>query len=166
MQKKIKEMTEQNVLQKLRAICSRSEHCSYEMQEKMTRWGVDEQTQARIISALVKGKYIDDKRFARAFANDKVRYNKWGKRKVEQALYLKHIDEDIRHSVLNDIEEDDFKTALQPLLQTKIKSIKAKSDYELNCKLIRFALGRGYELEEIKECLTSIFKEDKEKTTK
>lgn len=162
MQKKIKEMTEQNVLQKLCAICSRSEHCSYEMQEKMTRWGVDEQTQARIISALVKGKYIDDKRFARAFANDKVRYNKWGKRKVEQALYLKHIDEDIRHSVLNDIEEDDFKTALQPLLQTKIKSVKAKNDYELNSKLIRFALGRGYELEEIKECLTSIFKGNKE----
>lgn len=153
-------MTEQEALQKLGALCSRSEHCSYEMQDKMTRWGIDEQTQVRIISALKKGKFIDDERFARAFANDKVRYNKWGKHKVDQALYMKHINEDIRHRVLNEIEEADFKTALRPLLQAKTKSIKAKNDYELNCKLIRFALGRGYELDEIKECLTEIFNEE------
>lgn len=159
MQKKIKEITEKEALQKLGALCSRSEHCTFEMQEKMKRWGLDEQTQARIIATLIKGKYIDDERFARAFANDKVRYNKWGKRKVEQALFLKHIDEDIRHRVLDKIEDEDFKEALRPLLLAKMKSVKAKSDYELNCKLIRFAMGRGYDLEEINDCLEDIFRD-------
>ncbi len=159
MQKRTKEITEKEALLKLSAICSRSEHCTFEMQEKMTRWGLDEQAQARVIAALVKGRYVDDERFARAFANDKVRYNKWGKRKVDQALYFKHINEDIRQRVLADIEEDDYKEALKPLLIAKMKSVKAKSDYELSCKLIRFGISRGFDIEEIKDCLTEIFKD-------
>lgn len=162
MQKKVKEMTEQEALLKLGALCSRSEHCVFEMQERMRRWGLDEQTQANIIAALVKGRYIDEERFARAFANDKVRYNKWGKRKVDQALYMKHIDESIRRRVLDEIEEIDFKEALLPLLRAKLKSVKAKNDYELNCKLIRFAMGRGYDIDEIRYCLTSIFTESEQ----
>ena len=77
---------------------------------------------------------------------------------MEQALFLKHIDEDIRHRVLDEIEDEDFKEALRPLLLAKMKSVKAKSDYELNCKLIRFAMGRGYDLEEINDCLEDIFR--------
>lgn len=162
MQKRIKEITEKEALVKLGALCSRSEHCTFEMQEKMKRWGLDEEVQARVIATLIKGKYIDDERFARAFVNDKVRYNKWGKRKVDQALYFKHIDEDIRQRVLADIEEEDFKEALRPLLIAKMKSVKAKNDYELSCKLIRFGISRGFEIEEIKDCLTDIFKDIEE----
>ncbi len=160
MQKRTKELTEKEALLKLGALCSQSEHCTFEMREKMMRWGIDEQAQARIIATLVKGKYINDERFARAYANDKVRYNKWGRRKVDQALYFKHIDEDIRRRVLAEIEEEeDYKKALRPLLIAKMKSVKAKSDYELSCKLIRFGISRGFDIDEIKDCLTDIFKD-------
>lgn len=158
MQKNTRVISEKEALQKLGALCSRSEHCSFEMLEKMKHWGIDEQAQARIMEALVKGKYVDDERFARAYANDKVRYDKWGKRKVEQGLFMKRIGEDIRERVLSEIEEDDFKNALMPLLAAKMKSVKAKNDYELSCKLIRFALGRGFGMEEIRQCLEELVK--------
>jgi regulatory protein len=96
---------------------------------------------------------VDDERFARAFAKDKVRYNKWGRRKVEQALWQKHIDEDIRKNVLNEIDDEEYLSVLRPLLKQKRKSIKAQNDYELNQKLMRFALGRGFTFDIIKQCI-------------
>ena len=153
MQKKIKEITEKEALQKLGALCSRSEHCTFEMQEKMKRWGLNEQTQTRIIATLIKGKYIDDERFARAFANDKVRYNKWGKRKVEQALWMKHIPKEISDPIFEEIEDGLYMETLLPLMQSKYKTIKAKNDYERSMKLIRFAMGRGFSIDLIHKCI-------------
>jgi regulatory protein len=93
-------------------------------------------------------------RFARAFVKDKVKYNKWGRRKVEQALWQKHIDEDIRQQVLDEIADEDYVLVLRPMLQQKRKSIKANSDYELNGKLIRFAVSRGFTMDIIKQCIS------------
>ena len=73
----------------LAALCAQAEHCQYEMLEKMRRWELDDEAQARVMQRLVSERYVDDERYARAFVKDKVRYNKWGRRKVEQALWQK-----------------------------------------------------------------------------
>ena len=148
-----KEMTEQEAYLQLAALCAQAEHCQQEMRDKMRRWELDETTQNRIVARLIKERYIDDERFARAFVKDKIRYNKWGRRKVQQALWLKHIDSDIQQRVLDEIDEKEYLDVLRPLLKQKRKSIKAESDYELNQKLVRFALGRGFGFDIIRQCL-------------
>ena len=148
-----KDMTEQEAYQQLAALCAQAEHCQQEMRDKMRRWELDETVQNRIISRLVKERYIDDERYARAFVKDKIRYNKWGRRKVQQGLWQKHIDADIQQQVLDEIDEKEYLDILRPLLKQKRKSIKAESDYELNQKLIRFALGRGFGFDIIRQCL-------------
>ena len=148
-----KEMTEQEAYLQLAALCAQAEHCQQEMRDKMRRWELDDATQNRIIARLVKERYIDDERYARAFVKDKIRYNKWGRRKVQQALWLKHIDTDIQQRVLDEIDEKEYLDVLRPLLKQKRKSIKAASDYELNQKLVRFALGRGFSFDIIRQCL-------------
>ena len=105
------------------------------------------------MARLVKERYVDDERYARAFVKDKVRYNKWGRRKVEQALWQKHIDEDISQQALDEVDDEEYLNVLRPLLKQKIKSIKAENDYERNQKLVRFALGRGFTFDIIKQCL-------------
>ena len=148
-----KEMTEQEAYLQLAALCAQAEHCQQEMRDKMRRWELDETTQNRIVARLIKERYIDDERYARAFVKDKIRYNKWGRRKVQQALWLKHIDTDIQQRVLDEIDEKEYLDVLRPLLKQKRKSIKAESDYELNQKLVRFALGRGFGFDIIRQCL-------------
>lgn len=148
-----KEITEQEAYLQLAALCAQAEHCQQEMRDKMRRWELDETAQNRIIVRLVKEHYIDDERYARAFVKDKIRYNKWGRRKVQQALWLKHIDADIQQRVLDEIDEKEYLDVLRPLLKQKRKSIKAESDYELNQKLVRFALGRGFGFDIIRQCL-------------
>ena len=148
-----KEMTEQEAYLQLAALCAQAEHCQQEMRDKMRRWELDDATQNRIIARLIKEHYIDDERYARAFVKDKIRYNKWGRRKVQQALWQKHIDTDVQQRVLDEIDEKEYLDILRPLLKQKRKSIKAESDYELNQKLVRFALGRGFSFDIIRQCL-------------
>jgi regulatory protein len=137
----------------LAALCAQAEHCQWEMLEKMRRWEVPEEAQARVMQRLVKERYVDDERYARAFVKDKIRYNKWGRRKVDQALWQKHIDEDIRKRVLDEVDDDEYLKVLRPLLKQKRKSTKANSDYELNQKLMRFAMGRGFTFDIIRQCI-------------
>ena len=137
----------------LAALCAQAEHCQYEMLEKMRRWELDDEAQARVMQRLVSERYVDDERYARAFVKDKVRYNKWGRRKVEQALWQKHVDEDIRQRVLDEVDDEEYLSVLRPLLKQKRKSTKANSDYELNQKLVRFAISRGFTYDIIRQCL-------------
>jgi regulatory protein len=148
-----KEMTEQEAYLQLAAICAQAEHCEQEMRDKMKRWELDETVQNRIIDRLTKERYIDHERYARAFVKDKIRYNKWGRRKVQQALWMKRIDNDIQQRVLDEIDEKEYLDVLRPLLKQKRKSIKADSDYEMNQKLVRFALSRGFTFDIIRQCL-------------
>ena len=145
--------TENEAYLALTALCAQAEHCQYEMLEKMRRWELSEEAQARVMSKLIKERYVDDERYAHAFVKDKIRYNKWGRRKVEQALWQKRIDDDIRTRVLDDVDDEEYLNVLRPLLKQKRKTIKAKNDYELNQKLVRFALGRGFTFDIIQQCM-------------
>ena len=149
----MKEVTEQGAYLQLASLCARAEHCQYEMTAKMRRWEMSDEAQARVMQRLVSEHYVDDERFARAFVNDKIRYNKWGRRKVEQALWMKRIDDDIRQRVLDEVDDEEYLDVLRPLLKQKRRSTKAASDYELNQKLVRFALSRGFTYDIIRQCL-------------
>lgn len=144
----MKPLSEEQVFQRLSAMCASAEHCTSEMTEKMRRWQVPEEIQSRIIERLTSGRFIDDERYCRAFVEDKITYNKWGRRKIEQALYMKRIPEETSARILDEIDPERYIENLRQLLQTKRKSVKANSEYELKGKLIRFALSRGFTMEE------------------
>ena len=146
-------MTYQMALQRLSALCASAEHCEYEMTEKMRKWEVEESDCERIMEYLRKAKFVDDERYARAFVKDKIKYNKWGRRKVEQGLWAKHIAEDIRQRVLDEVDESQYKSVLTDLLKLKRRSIKAANDYEMNRKLIKFALSRGFDYSIVRHCI-------------
>lgn len=146
-------MIEEIVFQRLSALCARGEHCQHDMTEKMKRWEVDEETQAAVMERLIKGRYIDDERYTRAFVHDKIAYNQWGRRKIEQALWLKHVDGDIVKAVLDDVDDEDYINALRPLLRQKEKSVKGRSDYERRMKLMQWAAGRGFTFDIIRQCM-------------
>ena len=148
-----KEKTEEEAFLQLAALCANAEHCQYEMLEKMKRWELSDEAQARVMARLIEERYVDDRRYARAFVKDKIRYNKWGRRKVQQGLWMKRIDKEIQDEVLDEIDEKEYLDVLKPLLKQKRKSIKANSDYELNQKLVRFAYGRGFTFDIIRQCL-------------
>lgn len=149
-------MTQEQIISKLTAVCARAEHCKDDMLRRMQRWQVDEATQREVISYLVKEKYIDEERYSRFFINDKIKYNRWGRRKVEQALYFKHIPREVYEPLLDDVANEDFESVLLPLLQNKEKSLKYANDYEKRMKLLRFAMQRGFSYEQADKCINML----------
>ena len=147
------EITETEALNRVAAYCSTAEHCRAEIAEKLQRWGIAYDAIDRIINRLEQEKYIDEERFCRAFINDKYRFAKWGKMKIGQALQLKKISSSVYWPYLNEIDEEEYHAVLQKLLVAKRKSVRAESEYELNGKLVRFALSRGFEMKDICRCI-------------
>lgn len=76
-----------------------------------------------------------------------------GKMKIAQGLYMKKIPSDVAWRHLNEIDDEEYLSILCDLLASKRKSIHAKDDYELNGKLMRFAMSRGFELKDIRRCI-------------
>ena len=149
-------MTKEQIISKLTAACARAEHCKDDMIRRMQRWQVDESLQQEVISYLVREKYIDEERYARFFINDKVKYNRWGRRKVEQALYFKHIPREVYEPLLDEVASEDFEEVLLPLLKNKEKNLKYANDYERRMKLLRFAMQRGFSYEQAEKCISRL----------
>ena len=138
-------MTKEQVLYKLTFLCARAEYCQHDMLEKMRKWEVNSVDKAEIMEYLLREKYVDEERYARHFISDKLRFNKWGRRKVEQALYMKRIPESIYRPILDEQCDDDYEDILMPLLRNKLRTVKGKNSYDIRNKIIRFALSRGFE---------------------
>ena len=64
-------------------------------------------------------------------------------------------DEDIRAG-LEEIDTEEYDGILKKMLKQKMKGIKAANDYERSMKLIRFAVGRGFTLEEVRRFVNQV----------
>ncbi len=149
----MKELNEEEALYKAAAYCSLAEHCSSEVSEKLDGWGVSSDSKRRILERLVAEKYLDENRYCRFFIHDKLKYDKWGRHKIAQALWMKKIPSEISAPLLEEIDEDEYRSVLRSLLESKRRTLSARNKYEMSGKLIRFALGRGFEMDEIRRCV-------------
>lgn len=152
-----KELTEKEALNKASAYCSKSEHCPSEVNEKLHQWGVtDEEVCQRIIVWLMKESYIDEARFCRSFANDKFRFNRWGKKKIELYLQQKGLPSSFIVEALEEISDEDALQHAIQLMSQKMKSIRTDNPYEVYAKLMRFATGRGIEMKIARQAIKTI----------
>ena len=136
------------------AFCSISEHCESEVRERLQKAGVSPDEADRIVDYLYDEQYLDAARYCRAFSRDRLRFAHWGRIKIQQALRLKGLpDADIRQA-LEELPEDEYLSILRSILQQKRRSLPDDEDaYTLRGKLIRFATGRGFTMDEILEHL-------------
>ncbi len=130
-------------------LCSRSEKCTSEIQEKLKQWGLSTEASVPVIEQLITEKYLNDERFARAYVKDKFRFNHWGKQKIEYMLRAKKINQEILDRAFEEIIEEDYAENLLKLIADKEKSVKAKDKYDKRNKIMRFAMGRGFESDKI-----------------
>ena len=150
------------VTARLAALCAKAEHCSGELDDKMRRWGVDADDRQTVMDYLTAHHYVDDSRYCEAFIEDKIKFNQWGRRKIEQALWAKHVPESISAPLLDCVPDEAYVEQLLPLLRQKWPTIKAETGYERSMKLIKFAMGRGYSMEQVRQCIDALGAEDAE----
>ncbi len=133
-------------LYKAAAYCSRSEHCSHEVREKLFAWDVTPEAHDPIIDRLISEKFLDDARFGRSYINDKYKYSRWGRIKIQHHLRAKGLHSQQIGELLSEVIDPTlYDDNLRQIIAEKHRTTRANSPYELKGKLVRFACSRGYE---------------------
>ena len=140
-----KPLTPGEALNKAAAYCTLCERCISEVSAKLTAWDVPHSEQEKIIERLTKEKFIDEERYCRAFVNDKVRFNRWGRIKITAALREKRLPQEHIKEALENIDEEIYLQSLQETIDIKRRELKGKDDFATQQKIIRHAASRGYE---------------------
>ena len=131
------------------ALCSRREYCCKEILAKLTR--LEAEDPSGIVQTLCRERYIDELRYATAFARDKSSLQGWGNLKIRVALQAKGIPAETIAAALGEIDAPAAEERLASLLRTKLRSLRGEPDEAARYrKLLRFGLGRGYDYEQIK----------------
>lgn len=140
-----KTMEPQAALLRLESLCARSEQCTFDLRQKLARWGVSSGDSEKIIAQLVAARFVDDLRFAVAYCRDKYRFSRWGRVKIAYGLRAKLIASHHINEALAVIDDVEYEAILVALIKTKAKAMKDVDTYEGRTKLFRYAALRGYE---------------------
>lgn len=132
------------LLKRMAGLCAKSEQCSFDIDAKLFRAGLPKDKREEILEYLKANRYVDDARYARSFAGDKVRFSAWGKRKIRMALAAKRIPSELISAALEAIEVKDYEEALERLIEAG-KKMADLSDRDQRARLYRRLLARGFE---------------------
>lgn len=147
----------EKVLDRMRNLCSRREYCRADIMKKaMSALDGDREKAEKVIEILVAEKYIDELRYASAFARDKSAISGWGETKIRYMLSSKGIPREVIDKALEEIDGAKAMTRLEKLMENKYRSLK--EDPQCRLKMLRFGLGRGYGYDEVSEVLEFLMK--------
>ncbi|MBM3419504.1 MAG: RecX family transcriptional regulator [Bacteroidetes bacterium] len=131
---------------KARRLCASREYCISEIRAKIEEWAlVPPQKSDEIIASLVSDRFIDEQRYASAFARDKLRYNKWGRIKISYALRMKDLPANVIAGALNGIDEQEYLLIASKLVERILKTKKKSDAGLLRASVVRSMQSKGFE---------------------
>ena len=142
-------MTEEvkDALRKAAMFCAYQERTQQEVRERLKEWGILGDDAEETIAELIQQNYLNEERFAKAFAGGKFRVKSWGKRKIKQHLQQRGISGYNLEQAMNEIAPNDYQETLKELLNKKRQGLRDTNSLVVKQKLVRYALSKGYESE-------------------
>lgn len=141
----MKQISDPEALNKAAAYCTLCERCISEVKAKLDAWGIGYASQTKIIDRLIDEKFIDENRYCRAFVNDKLRFNHWGRIKIRAKLIEKRLPRELIADALENIDEEEYNNVLRTLIANKAKEANTDEERKKKEKLLHFAASRGFE---------------------
>lgn len=148
-----KSLTKEQALQKLKHYCGYQERCHSEVKQKMYDLGVNKKEHDELIATLIEEKYLDEERFAIAFAGGKFRVKQWGRVKIKYELKHKQVSDYSIKKALLQIDEKEYLGLLKKLAAEKTKTLKNEQYLVRKKKTIDYLLQRGFEMELIMQIM-------------
>ena len=136
--------------------CAYQERSQQEVRDKLYEWGLRVDAVENIISKLISGNFLNEERFAKAYAKGKFNQKGWGKLKIKQGLKFKKVPDVLIKKALQGINDDDYLKALQNVLMKKAYTVVEKDSFKRKYKLQQYALSRGYESDLIGDVLRGL----------
>ena len=140
----------------MRQYCAYQERSHYEVQQKLYELGIRRQDQDEIISTLIEEDYLNEERFAKAFAGGKFRMKDWGRKKIYYALKEKKVSEYSIKKAIKEIDEEEYLKNLKELAQEKYEFLKDEQYPVRKKKTIDYMLQKGYEFDLVTRALNEL----------
>ncbi len=143
------------VLDALEAQCAKREYCTADIRRKaLERLDYDAAAAEEVVAALLAGRFVDDRRYAAAYAREKSSLSGWGPVKIRTTLLARGVSREDALAALEEIDPDRAAAKLEKVLEAKWRTLR--DDPQGRLKLIRFALSRGYDYEPIRPLVERI----------
>lgn len=141
-----KPFTKEKALEKLAALCSRSEQCEFDLTRKLCNWLVPPSDRKEIIDYLRDNRYLDDERFARSFTNDKARFSHFGPFRIRMELVKRKIPAPLIKNALEQVDKEVWKQGLLKNASAKARNLDLIGEvgYNNRNKLLRYLISRGF----------------------
>lgn len=139
--------------EKIERWCAMQERSHFDTRRKLASWGVPPDEQEQIVSELIGDNFLNEERFARAFASGRFKIKKWGWNKIENHLRQKKVSKYSIELAREEIDRADYLKTLAELIEKKSPKIKADSDWEHKQKILRYATTKGYSAGDVFEVL-------------
>ncbi|MBR5671328.1 MAG: RecX family transcriptional regulator [Bacteroidales bacterium] len=136
-------MTEEQIYNRMMALCSRREYCKRDIAAKIAALSEEVDAEA-MIARLIKERFIDENRYAAAFVRDKSRLAGWGEMKIRYALQKKGLEKETIAEAMGEIDPEEQLDRLAKLMQAKARTLKTATAEEKRAKLMRFAASKGF----------------------
>jgi regulatory protein len=136
--------------------CAVQDRCLSEMRQKLLAWGSSKEDAEPIVSRLVEEGFIDEQRFASAFARGKFHNLQWGKIKIVAELHRRNISNILIVNAVDEIDEGEYLETLTKLMHKKTKELRPGT-VENRFKVMRFLAGKGFEPEWIRKVMKADF---------
>jgi len=148
-------MSSDRILDSLKKQCARREFCSWDVLERLRRYGITGGEAAMALAELQNGKWVDDVRYAECFAREKAAVAGWGITKIRYCLGLKKIPPQVVEGALREIDAERAEKRKRDVLEIKWREIyRGEEDGMMRkMKMMRFALGRGYSADDVYEII-------------
>lgn len=141
-----KQLTKEQALQKLKHYCAYQERSHNEVKQKLYALGVWKKDHDEIISTLIEENYLNEERFAIAFAGGRFRVKQWGRVKIKYELKQKQVSEYCIKKALKQINEEEYLQVLDKLAKEKYASLKGEQYLVRKKKTIDYLMGKGFEM--------------------
>ena len=150
-------MEEKKVLERLQRQCARMEYCVSDVRRKALKaLEGDAEAAERIVDSLVRDRFVDDRRYAAAFAREKAALQGWGVVKIRFQLRGKGISDEIITEALQEIDPAKAASKLDKLAADRYRLLK--DDPQCRRKLLKALLSRGYGYDEVEAAVKRIMK--------
>lgn len=143
---------------KLRYYCAYQERCHMEVREKCLELGLRGEDIENAIAHLVEDGFLNEERFAKAYAGGKFRMQQWGRKKISMMLKQKKVSEYCIRKGLAEIDEDDYMQTLEQLASRKYVLLKSEQYLKRQYKTLQYLLQRGFEQELARAAIEQIAK--------
>ena len=151
-----KKLTAEQALQRAKLYCAYRERCHAETKQKLYSFGLSKNDVDRIVSCLIEEDYLNEERFACAYARGKFRMKHWGRVKITYELKQKNVSGYCISKALKQIEQDEYLEVLGKLAEEKLKELNGdKNDLVRRKKVHDYLLQKGFE----RDLIFSIIKE-------